>query len=108
LEQLWKTYGGRGLVVIGFPCNQFLHQDPGDNGEIQKFCTLRYGVTFPLSQKIDVKGTNSHPLFKELSGGKNIKWNFAKFLIDRSGNLKDRFGSTKTPNQLAPYIEKLL
>ncbi|MFP3153498.1 glutathione peroxidase [Lachnospiraceae bacterium ZAX-1] len=108
LEQLWKTYKDRGLVVIGYPCNQFLHQDPGDNGQIQEFCTVRYGVTFPLSQKIDVKGANAHPLFKELSGGKNIKWNFAKFLIDRSGNLSERFGSTKTPEQLVPYIEKLL
>ncbi|GHU81337.1 glutathione peroxidase [Clostridia bacterium] len=108
LEQLWKTYGERGLVVIGFPCNQFLHQDPGANEEIQEFCKVRYGVTFPLSQKIDVKGANAHPLFKELSGGKNIKWNFAKFLIDRSGNLAERFGSAMKPEQLVSYIEKLL
>ena len=108
LEDLWKIYGERGLVVIGFPCNQFLRQDPGDNAQIQEFCTVRYGVTFPLSQKIDVKGANAHPLFKELSGGKNIKWNFAKFLIDRSGNLVERFGSTTKPEQLVPYIEKLL
>jgi glutathione peroxidase len=108
LERLWKTYGERGLVVIGFPCNQFLHQDPGDNEEIQNFCKLRYGVSFPLSQKIDVKGANTHPLFKELTGGKAIKWNFAKFLIDNSGNLTEWFGSTKKPEQLAPYIEKLL
>jgi glutathione peroxidase len=108
LEQLWKTYGERGLVVIGFPCNQFLHQDPGDNEEIQNFCKLRYGVSFPLSQKIEVKGANAHPLFKELSGGKAVKWNFEKFLIDKSGNLTERFGSTKKPEQLAPYIEKLL
>jgi glutathione peroxidase len=108
LEQLWKTYRERGLVIIGFPCNQFLHQDPGDNAQIQEFCTVRYGVTFPLSQKIDVKGENAHPLFKELSGGKNIKWNFAKFIVDRSGNLADRFGSTAKPEQLVPHIEKLL
>jgi glutathione peroxidase len=108
LEQLWKTYKDRGLVIIGFPCNQFLHQDPGNNEQIQEFCTVRYGVTFPLSQKIDVKGVNAHPLFKELSSGKNIKWNFAKFLIDRNGNLVERFGSTQKPEQLVPYIEKLL
>jgi glutathione peroxidase len=108
LELLWKTYGERGLVVIGFPCNQFLHQDPGNNEQIQEFCSVRYGVTFPLSQKVDVKGTNAHPLFKELSGGKNIKWNFGKFLIDRSGNLAERFGSTTKPEQLIQYIEKLL
>jgi glutathione peroxidase len=108
LEKLWKTYCERGLVVIGFPCNQFLHQDPGDNAQIQEFCSVRYGVTFPLSQKIDIKGANAHPLFKELSGGKNIKWNFGKFLIDRSGNLSERFGSATTPEQLIPNIEKLL
>ncbi|GHV41601.1 glutathione peroxidase [Clostridia bacterium] len=108
LERLFETYGERGLVVIGFPCNQFLHQDPGANEEIQEFCKLRYGVTFPLSQKIDVKGANAHPLFKELSGGKNIKWNFAKFLVDRSGKLSERFGSTTKPEQLEEYIEKLL
>ncbi|GHV04702.1 glutathione peroxidase [Clostridia bacterium] len=108
LETLWKTYRERGLVVIGFPCNQFLHQDPGENAQIQEFCTVRYGVTFPLSQKIDVKGANAHPLFKELSDGKNIKWNFAKFLVDRSGKPAGRFGSTTKPEQLVPEIEKLL
>jgi glutathione peroxidase len=108
LEQLWKTYQERGLVVLGFPCNQFLHQDPGDNAQIQEFCSVRYGVSFPLSQKIDVKGANAHPLFKELSGDKAIKWNFSKFLIDRSGNLIERFGSAKKPEQIVPYIEKLL
>jgi glutathione peroxidase len=108
LEQLWETYKERGLVVIGFPCNQFLHQDPAENEQIQEFCKVRYGVSFPLSQKIDVKGANADPLFKELSGNKAIKWNFAKFLIDRSGNLSERFGSTKTPEQLVPEIEKLL
>jgi glutathione peroxidase len=108
LEKLWETYHERGLVVIGFPCNQFLRQDPGDNAQIREFCTVRYGVTFPLSQKIDVKGANAHPLFKELSGGKAIKWNFAKFLINRAGNLAERFGSTTKPEELAPFIEKLL
>jgi glutathione peroxidase len=108
LEQLWETYKERGLVIIGFPCNQFLHQDPGSNEEIQEFCKLRYGVSFPLSQKIDVKGANAHPLFKELSDGKAVKWNFEKFLIDRVGNLQERFTSAKKPEQLVPYIEKLL
>jgi glutathione peroxidase len=108
LEQLWKAYKDRALVVIGFPCNQFLHQDPGDNAQIQEFCKVRYGVSFPLSQKVDVKGANAHPLFKELCGDKAIKWNFAKFLIDRSGNLAERFSSAKKPEQLAAYIEKLL
>lgn len=108
LEQLWKDYKDKGLVVIGFPCNQFLHQDPGNDKEIEEFCKVRYGVTFPLSRKIDVKGAGAHPLFKELSAGKNIKWNFGKFLIDKSGNLAERFGSSTKPEQLAEYIEKLL
>ncbi|MDR0813168.1 MAG: glutathione peroxidase [Oscillospiraceae bacterium] len=108
LEQLWKTYRDRGLVVIGFPCNQFLHQDPGDNAQIQEFCTVRYGVSFPLSQKIDVKGANAHPLFAELSRGKSPKWNFTKFLIGRDGELSERFSSVTKPEQLAPYIERLL
>jgi glutathione peroxidase len=108
LEHLWKTCGERGLVVIGFPCNRFLRQDPGDNAQIQEFCTARYGVAFQLSQKIDVKGANAHPLFKELTGGKKIKWNFAKFLVGRSGNLVEWFGSAKTLEQLAPNVEKQL
>jgi glutathione peroxidase len=108
LEQLWETYRDQGLVVVGFPCNQFLHQDPGSNAEIQEFCSLRYGVSFPLSQKIDVKGDNALPLFVELSGGKKVKWNFTKFLIDKEGNLVERFESKVKPEKIAASIEKLL
>ncbi|MDR1538302.1 MAG: glutathione peroxidase [Clostridiales bacterium] len=109
IEKLINTlYRERGLVVIGFPCNQFLHQEPGENEQIQEFCTVRYGVTFPLSRKIDVKGANALPLFKAFSGGKAIQWNFAKFLIDRSRNLAERFGSMTKSEQLVPHIEKLL
>jgi glutathione peroxidase len=108
LEQLYKTYKDRGLVIIGFPCNQFMNQDPESNKEIENFCKLRYGVTFPLSQKIEVKGENAHPLFIELSHGKSPKWNFTKFLIDRNGDLIKRFSPMTKPKKIEPYIEQLL
>lgn len=114
LEALYQQYKDQGLTVIGFPSNQFKNQDPGTNDEIQEFCKLNYGVTFPVMAKIDVNGGNADPLYtflkKEKGGimGDAIKWNFTKFLVDRDGNVVKRYDSTKTPESLAPDIEALL
>ncbi len=138
LEKLYKKYAGKGLVILGFPCNQFLQQDPGSNGEIMSFCKMNYGVTFPMFAKIDVNGTNEDPLYTYLkkeapfkgfevdkdSGrmiqgvvkdnypdnfeGSGIKWNFTKFLIDRKGSVKARFEPTVTPEELDPIIASSL
>ena len=114
LEALYQQYKDQGLTVIGFPSNQFKNQDPGTNDEIQEFCKLNYGVTFPVMAKIDVNGENADPLYtflkKEKGGimGDAIKWNFTKFLVDRDGNVVKRYDSTKTPESLAPDIEALL
>ncbi|GAB2026260.1 glutathione peroxidase [Lactovum odontotermitis] len=114
LEQLYKDYREKGLEILGFPCNQFGHQDAGSNSEIEEFCQLNYGVTFTMFQKIEVNGANAHPLYKflkkEKSGlvGGTIKWNFTKFLIDREGNVVARFASAIKPEELKPEIEKLL
>lgn len=114
LEALHRTYGPRGLVVLGFPCDQFGHQEPGDAEEIKNFCSLRYDVTFPLHEKIDVNGDEAHPLYqwlrKQKSGvlGNRIKWNFTKFLVDADGQVVDRFGPTTKPEKLADPIEKVL
>ena len=103
LEVLNKTDGPQGLVVLGFPCDQFGHQEPGDADEIKNFCSLRYDVTFPMHEKIEVNGDGAHPLYKWLrdqkSGvlGSRIKWNFTKFLIDADGKVVDRFGPTTKP-----------
>ena len=115
LEQLWKTYGERGLRVVGFPCNQFGGQEPGGETEISEFCELNFGVSFPLFAKVDVNGDDAHPLFVELKkqapgvlGSKGIKWNFTKFLVDaRSGEVL-RFAPTTAPDDLTDDIEKLL
>ena len=103
LQQLSETFGDE-LVVIGFPCNQFGHQEPGSSEEIKNFCSMRYGVSFPLSEKIKVKGPNQHPVYqwltkKELNGKKNstVHWNFQKYLIDPEGQLVDVFYSTTSP-----------
>ena len=102
LEALYKKYKNDGLVVLGFPCNQFGSQEPGTEAEIKSFCSLTYGVSFPMFSKIDVNGANQHPLFASLTGdgspfsGK-IKWNFSKFLISRDGEILDRFGSMTGP-----------
>lgn len=115
LEALWRRYRAQGLVVLGFPCNQFGHQEPGTEGEIQRFCTTRYEVSFPLFAKVEVNGAHAHPLFKSLKqaapgvlGSTAIKWNFTKFLVDRAGNVRQRYSSMDTPEKIAPDIEALL
>ncbi len=115
LEALYEKYADRGLVVIGFPCNQFANQDPGSNEEIVEFCQLNYGVTFPMAEKVDVNGENTHPLYQFLKseaggllGSKNIKWNFTKFLVDDKGNVLERFAPSTKPEKIAAAIESLL
>lgn len=138
LEKLYKKYNDKGLEILGFPCNQFAEQEPGNNSEVKSFCQLNYGVSFPLFEKIDVRGASGHPLFKHLSGsipfkgfdlshpsgkildsvlktnfpdyliGDSIKWNFTKFLVDGEGNIVARFEPTTEPLDMIPEIEKLL
>ena len=138
LEKLYKEYKDKGLEILGFPSNQFNEQDPGTNEEIQEFCKVNYGVTFQMFKKGDVRGDNPQPLFAyltkekgfkgfnmdhpiapklvpmlkekhpEILEGDGIKWNFTKFLIDREGNVVERFEPTTTPEEIAPAIEKLL
>jgi len=114
LEELHEKYKDKGLVVLGFPCNQFKSQDPGTNEEILEFCQLNYGVSFTMFQKIDVNGDNRHPIYKYLienNLSKNtgdIKWNFEKFLIDRNGEVIKRYPSLKTPKGLEKDISKLI
>jgi glutathione peroxidase len=115
LEALHRKYMAKGLVVLGFPCNQFFGQEPGNNEEIAKFCRSTYGVSFPMFAKLDVKGVNQHPLFTYLTGevspkpGK-VSWNFNKFLIGRDGKLVERFGSMTKPQSkaLVAVVEKAL
>ena len=115
LEKLYKKYRSQGFEILGFPCNQFRNQEPGTAKEIQNFCKVNYGVTFPLFSKIDVNGANTHPLYvhlkKEASGflgTEGIKWNFTKFLIDKDGKVITRYGSSTKPVEIAKDIEKLL
>jgi glutathione peroxidase len=114
LEELYRTYADRGLVVLGFPCDQFGHQEPGDEEEIATFCERNFGVTFPLFSKVDVNGPDAHPLYQwlrsEKSGlvGDKIRWNFTKFLVDSEGKVVERYGSRTTPVQIADDIEALL
>ena len=115
LEKLYEQYKDRGFEVLGFPCNQFGGQEPGDADEIAEFCKVNFGVTFPLMAKIDVNGDGASPLFdwmkKEapgLMGSKAIKWNFTKFLVDREGNVVRRYAPTDNPERLAKDIEALL
>jgi glutathione peroxidase len=137
LEALYEQYKDQGLVIVGFPCDQFGHQEPGTNEEIVEFCRLNYGVTFPLMEKIEVNGDNAHPIYKwlysekpfagfgdsetaqrmgqmlarmdpEYESNPDIKWNFTKFLVDRKGNVVDRFEPMVTPEELATYIEAQL
>jgi len=114
LEALQKEFGPRGFSVLGFPCNQFGSQEPGDNKEIEQFCSGKYAVTFPMFGKIDVNGSGAHPLYQylksEKSGllGSSIKWNFTKFLVDRSGRVVARHAPTTTPEGLKKEIEALL
>lgn len=115
LEKLWRDYGDGGLTVIGFPCNQFGRQEPGDEATIGQFCETHYGVTFPMSEKVEVNGSNAHPLFRYLTdalpgafGLRAIKWNFTKFLVDRHGKPAKRYSPSTSPERLAPDIERLL
>jgi len=115
LEELYRKYRDRGLVVLGFPCNQFGAQEPGDEDEIKSFCSLTYDVDFPMMRKIDVNGPKAHPLYaylkhakKGLLGSEGIKWNFTKFLVDRAGEVKGRFAPTTEPKALEGAIERLL
>ncbi|ACG78151.1 glutathione peroxidase [Phenylobacterium zucineum HLK1] len=115
LEALYRRYRDRGLVILGFPCNQFGAQEPGDAEEIRSFCSLTYEVDFPLMRKIDVNGPTAHPLYaflkkekKGVLGTEAIKWNFTKFLVDRSGKVVDRFAPTVEPKALEGAIEALL
>lgn len=115
LEELHKTYGPKGLVVLGFPCNQFGAQDSGSNDEISDFCQVNYGVSFAMMAKIDVNGSGAHPLYQWLCkeapgllGSKSIKWNFTKFLIAKDGSVRKRYAPTDTPKSLAADIEAAL
>lgn len=114
LEELYKTYADQGLVILGFPCDQFGHQEPGDEGEIQEFCQINYGVSFPMFSKIEVNGDEAHPLYKWLRDekggllGSKIKWNFTKFLVGKDGTPIKRYGSTTKPDKLKGDIEKAL
>jgi glutathione peroxidase len=115
LENIFREFRGRGLVVLGFPCDQFGHQEPGDETEIKKFCSLNYDVSFPMFSKVDVNGDHAHPLYKYLKseapgllGSRAIKWNFTKFLVDKSGKVVKRYGSMDKPESIIKDIEKLL
>ncbi len=115
LEQLWQDYRERGLVVVGFPCNQFGGQDPGTNDEIGAFCQRNYGVSFPMMAKVDVNGAKAHPLWKWLTaeapgllGTQAIKWNFTKFLVGRDGRVIKRYAPTDSPESLRADIERAL
>jgi glutathione peroxidase len=114
LQALYRDYQPKGLAVLGFPCDQFMHQEPGNDAEIQTFCTTKYDVTFPVFSKIDVNGSKAHPLWtflkSEKSGllGGGIKWNFTKFLVDRAGRVIGRYPPTATPASLKSDIEKAL
>lgn len=114
LEALHKQYADQGLVVLGFPCNQFGKQEPGDAEEIKNFCSLTYDVSFPMFGKIDVNGDDAHPIYKHLKSAQkgfitdSIKWNFTKFLVNKEGEVVKRYAPTDKPENLAADIEKLL
>jgi len=114
LQRLHEEYGDRGLVILGFPCDQFLHQEPGTEEEIAEFCQRNYGVSFPMFAKIEVNGDDAHPLYRWLTGphegieGGPIEWNFAKFLLDRDGTVVQRYSPQVEPDQLREDVEKAL
>lgn len=114
LQDLYEKYQAQGFEILDFPCNQFANQAPGDDGKIHSFCTGRYGITFPQFSKIDVNGKNESPLFRYLKSqksgimGRNIKWNFTKFLVDKNGNVIDRFAPTVTPQKIESRIKECL
>ena len=115
LEALYRKLGPKGLVVLGFPCDQFGHQEPGDEAEIKQFCSLNYEVSFPLFAKIEVNGPNTHPLYRELKkaatgvlGTEAIKWNFTKFLVDKDGRVVRRYAPTDKPEKIEKDVAALL
>ncbi|MGO0059464.1 glutathione peroxidase [Brevibacillus fluminis] len=115
LQELYETYREKGLVVLGFPCNQFMNQEPGTEEEIQSFCELNYNVSFPLFAKINVKGENAHPLYRYLVENTpepyktgDIEWNFVKFLVDGNGQIVKQYSARTEPEAIAPDIEKTL
>lgn len=116
LEALYEKYADQGLVILGFPCNQFANQEPGSEEQIAQGCVLNYGVTFQMFSKIDVNGDNTHPVYQWLKSqpkgrgtmGNAIKWNFTKFLLDREGNVVGRYGSIVSPEKLDAQVQKLL
>ena len=115
LEALQKKYAARGFAVLGFPCDQFGHQEPGDEAQIREFCSLTYGVSFPMFAKVEVNGERTHPLYQFLKkektgilGTESIKWNFTKFLVDRHGQVVERYAPTDKPESLESAIEALL
>ncbi len=114
LQKIYEELGSEGLVVLGFPCDQFAHQEPGDDTQIEEFCSINYGVNFPLSTKVDVNGSKTHPVFKFLKKnaggmlGSAIKWNFTKFLVSPDGTTVQRFAPTTKPQDLKPEVLKLL
>jgi glutathione peroxidase len=114
LEKLHRDYHALGLVVLGFPCDQFGHQEPGDEAEIARFCSVNYGVSFPMFAKIEVNGDHAHPLYRHLKsaqkgllGSEAIKWNFSKFLVDRAGNVIKRYAPVDAPEKIAKDIGPL-
>ncbi|KZY38502.1 MULTISPECIES: glutathione peroxidase [unclassified Oleiphilus] len=115
LEELYLEYSEKGLEILGFPCNQFLKQDPGTDSEISEFCSLNYGVTFPMFSKIEVNGDNTHPLYKYLKseakglmGSEKIKWNFTKFLVDQQGKVVKRYAPNTEPKDMVKDIDAAL
>jgi glutathione peroxidase len=115
LEALYEKFKDKGLVVLGFPCDQFGHQEPGDEAEIKNFCSLNYDVKFPLFAKVEVNGANAHPLYKYLKseakgllGSESIKWNFTKFLIDKDGKVRTRYAPTDTPASIEKDLAAML
>ncbi len=114
LEKLYQDYKDKGLVILGFPCNQFANQEPGDEKSISEGCMINYGVTFPMFSKIEVNGENAHPIYKYLRKelgsifGSKIKWNFTKFLIDSNGKPIKRFAPVTKPEKIAVYLEKIM
>jgi glutathione peroxidase len=115
LEKLWEKYQDQGLVVLGFPCDQFGHQEPGDAEEIKSFCSLNYDVSFPLYEKVEVNGGKAHPLWKWLKqekpgllGMEGVKWNFTKFLVDKNGKVVKRYAPTDTPEKIEKDLASVL
>ncbi len=115
LEALYRRYRDRGFTILGFPCDQFGNQEPGNEAEIQSFCSLTYDVTFPLFAKIEVNGNNTHPLYQYLKkaqpgllGSEAIKWNFTKFLVDREGQVLKRYAPTDTPEKIETDLKKMI